>query len=202
MKATNILLFSSLVIGSQVHAADAVVSDDFKEIMTKTSFLRSYVAGPNIEGENSYILTDNRNLSLVFSALEAVVEVGVVTFDQPTNNYLSVTANSDYSSYTHQCVGFVKAVSSLGHTRYWTPIENGYWGDTPFSKGDIIATFDNNDYQGHVAIVVSTTNDGAWVMDQNWVANDLTNGGVIRLHFIDNQGTGQSNIENYSLFEY
>ncbi len=153
-------------------------SDDFKD---------SFTDGPRIEGKQSFVIYNRINIT------NNLDSYGEAEYSNNTD-YVSLTNQADYNAGIYrQCVGFVKAISLLGYTGYWEP--NGIINSNNVSYGDIIATFDSNEnYDGHVAVILSIDNDGAWVMDQNWIENDTTNGGYIRIHYIDDS--------NYSLVSY
>jgi hypothetical protein len=97
-----------------------------------------------------------------------------------TSGIQSVTTDFDYdlmvqhfsNESPYQCVGFAKIASNiddeeLGHPTNWVKGEQITPSNLP-PQGTVIATFfDNDTYQGHVAIFVSGNSNRIYVVDQN-----------------------------------
>lgn len=114
------------------------------------------------------------------------------------NDKISITPTGESFG---QCVAFIKGVSNALRTEYW---EEGNPINVMTPKYSVIATFDAfGNYYGHVGILISVTDGGIYILDQNY--NNLQYPGAIALHFIPWNATSstlpQASAVNYRVVE-
>ncbi|AJQ92565.1 BPSL0067 family protein [Gynuella sunshinyii] len=203
MKLKNVAILSlTLSFPVVAHAQNAVVDTEFMEILDSLRFSLSGVSGPDIEGQESFVLTNKRNIQ------KELAEFGIVDvdYDGSTDKHISLTDEEEVTlGSLRQSHGLVRAVTSgLPGTFEWSKADQV--NETNLEAGDVIATFLNGDTfdqaLDHTVIVGRVEGNGVWVLDQNWIKQDRSNGGYIRLHFIDNTGDGMENLNNYYHVSY
>lgn len=108
-----------------------------------------------------------------------------------SSNFLSFTTIADYdylkknypSDIYYQCVGFIKVATKIFKSSGsdWYKFNNTNISDKNQPKPySVIATFNKeNKYEGHTALVLSSNNQGVFIVDQNWNYD-----GEILFHFI------------------
>lgn len=121
-----------------------------------------------------------------------------------SNDLLISIGNDSYwkGSIYYQCVQFVQAISDVGLAKYWLADSSTLDKDetnTSNIKWKIIAKFNSDgSYDGteggHVALALSVTDNGVYVIDQNWEGDASADYGKTGIHLLP-----WSVAENYSV---
>jgi hypothetical protein len=129
-------------------------------------------------------------------------DFGVV--EEGIDSYISLTSQIELNAgYGYQCVGFIKIATDLGATSTWRKGPS-VSSQNPPRPGRVIATFNSaGRYNfGHVGLVLKSTPDYVYVLDQNWDGTGSNPVGRLLIHAIPFTGTGLGNAGSYSVVEH
>lgn len=187
----GIVLLALIASSGNVYATQASMTTAFNTALNAVVGDQSNLDDDTIEGYDAWWLRYYYSY-IEFNHLGEVEELG---------DYIGLTLDSEFKGgFYYQCVGFVKATTNLAGilTSNWNDNGGAVSASNLPSRGEVIATFTNGEYNGgHTAVVLSATPTFIYVIDQNWFG-----GNKVIIHAIDFVGNGNYNAGNYSIVEY
>lgn len=195
MKNFFIVLFNMIFINFAFALTPIEVKNDFKnEIGTLKVYPMindGYSTKVNYLAGNTF----NQNILTKYD--------GGNTPEINSNQRISITPPNEYYN---QCVAFIKGVTNAKSTSSW---RRGSAISVLTQKYAVIATFSSdgfyeNNHKSHVAIYIAQTNEGIYVLDQNFRGSFSNPVGEIAVRLIpwtSNSTSSQAKASNYYIVE-